>query len=1024
MVNDICMAHFQRDKSPNSCFCLNNINKKLDGNVKTTHFFYFLLEFLQLTFVLYHRHWKTVAKHPTTPFLCLDLHAHTQKQKCLHTLHTIPSTWSPFTYNGKEYKYFTTSNSQIYKDTDLNVWFDDKILKPILTELEEFPNLKSQFSNISNDQLQLLTKKGVMPYDYIDSFERFDETQLPPIESFYSKLYDKPCPRRHYLHAKLVWSKFGCKDLGQYVDLYMKTDIMLLADVFEQFRSSCHNTYGLDPAHYFTLPGFTWDAMLKHTKQELELLTDVDMFLFVEQGIRGGLSQVCSKRRAQANNKYMPNYNSSKPDSYLMYYDVNNQYGWAMSQSLPYGGFEWADTNIDVTAIPDDADKGCILEVDLEYPHRLHNLHKDIPFCPEHINPKTMKPPTRSSQPTKLMATLNHKEKYVIHYRTLKQALKHGLVLKKIHRVLKFRQSPWLKSYIDLNTNLRKQAKNEFEKNLFKLMNNAVFGKTMENIRKRVNVRLLTEWAGRYGAESYISKPEFKNCIIFNENLVAVELGKLEIWLNKPIYVGIFTLTILPILFPAVTFKSKKPANHWKPSKIEVKNGFILHVKEFSDLENELTILAQRYETFGLTAQPIPVIVGENLNGSEYFVCVGNLKYKVDIVLKAVDLCFKIYFATNTQYPKECEAASIFIQWYLFDIKTSFDKSSINDSLDDRLSKKIEKLPVLPVTSDYSSNQTEEVYISNVNQHVDNRIDLKNIQNLVFSDLRVFLSKLYNNSLLTHFGTEYERFKFFRDSGEFIPPLDYKIGNRNNHVADKAQNRPMQRLISKPVIGKIIPSREVFKVFFEKPGVYANIQNNCKQILDSKTSVDFIQDELWKTKSSSYLESGKIVYPLFLYFDDYQAGNPLGSHSDKNKLGAVYVKIPCFPEELLSSLNNLFLFALFHSSDRKKYGNKAVFKDVISELNFLQETGIEIVVNSMKIQTYFKFGSIIGDDLGIHSMLGLTESFSANYTCRMCKVHKRQLKICTSLPGNLLRTVDSYNDDLSKNDVSLTGIKT
>ncbi|CAG9820056.1 unnamed protein product [Phaedon cochleariae] len=141
------------------------------------------------------------------------------------------------------------------------------------------------------------------------------------------------------------------------------------------------------------------------------------MFLFVEREIRGGLSQICSKRRAKANNKFMmPSYDSSKPDSYLMYFDVNNQYGWAMSHALPYGGFEWADTNHDVTTVADAALERYILEVDLEYPRRLHDSHKNLSFCSGHMNPKTMKPPTRSSQPTKMMAKLNNKKKYFIHY--------------------------------------------------------------------------------------------------------------------------------------------------------------------------------------------------------------------------------------------------------------------------------------------------------------------------------------------------------------------------------------------------------------------------------------------------------------------------------------------------------------------------------------------------------------------------------------------------------------------------------
>ncbi|XP_074038757.1 uncharacterized protein [Leptinotarsa decemlineata] len=421
-------------------------------------------------------------------------------------------------------------------------------LDTLVSYLSDFPNLISQFSNLSNDQQQILTKKGVMPYDYIDSFEKFNEDCLPPIETFYNKLEDKPCPRRSYSRAKLIWTTFKINTLGEYTDLYLKTDVMLLADVFEQFRSSCHKTYGLDPAHYFTLPGYTWDAMLFKTKHQLELLTDVDQLLFFEKGTRGGLSQVCSKRRVTANNKYMgDNYDRAKADSYLMYFDVNNQYGWAMSQYLPYGGFEWMDTNIDITNVPDDASEGYILEVDLEYPNSLHDMHKDLPFCPDHVDPKTKKSRAESTSDVKqfkLMATLQSKKKYVIHYRNLKQALEHGLILKKIHRVLKFKQSTWLKPYIDLNTRLRTAASNDFEKNLFKLMNNAVFGKTMENLRKHSDVRLVTSWDGRYGAEARISNPRFKSLTVFDENLAAIELGKSEIFFNKPIYVGMVVLDL------------------------------------------------------------------------------------------------------------------------------------------------------------------------------------------------------------------------------------------------------------------------------------------------------------------------------------------------------------------------------------------------------------------------------------------------------------------------------------------------
>ena len=376
-----------------------------------------------------------------------------------------------------------------------------------------------------------MSQKGIYPYDYFTSVEKFQETSLPDKTDFYNRLTGSHISQEDYQHAQRVWMEFNCENLGQYSDLYLKTDVLLLADIFEQFCQSCLCTYGLDPAHYHTLPGYTWDCMLKYTDVNLELLTDIDMLMFVERGVRGGLSQ-SSLRYFKANNKYMADYNPELDTSYLLYTDINNQYGWAMSQSLPFGEFKWVNPeNFNVMAIDDDCHNGFLLDVDLMYPQQLHDLHRDIPFCPEHRSPAGSKEP-------KLMATLYDKNKYIIHYRTLKQALSHGIKLMKIHRILQFKQSAWLKPYIDLNTKLRTAARNEFEKNLFKLMNNAVFGKTMENIRKYSNVKLVTKWEGRYGAEALIAKPEFKNSIIFDDNLVAIELNKTELFFNKPIYVG------------------------------------------------------------------------------------------------------------------------------------------------------------------------------------------------------------------------------------------------------------------------------------------------------------------------------------------------------------------------------------------------------------------------------------------------------------------------------------------------------
>ncbi|XP_076291056.1 uncharacterized protein LOC143214203 [Lasioglossum baleicum] len=313
--------------------------------------------------------------------------------------------------------------------------------------------VRGEFTHLSNDDFNLLTRKGVFPYDYLASYDKLNDTCLPPREAFYNRLNGSEISNIDYIHANTVWSRFTIQTLGEYSDLYLKLDVLLLADVFENFRDDCLENYKLDPAHYYTLPGFAWDVMLKMTKIELELFTDVDMLLFVERGIRGGLSQ-CSHRYAHANNKYLSTHDSSKPLTYLMYFDVNNLYGWAMSQPLPHRDFRWVEDidNFNVESIPIDSPVGYILEVDLDYPREIHDAHTDLPFCPSHDA-------ATSSSQRKLLATLRNKERYIIHYRYLQQSLKHNLKLKKIHRILEFQQSRWLHEYIDLNTKLRTNMK-------------------------------------------------------------------------------------------------------------------------------------------------------------------------------------------------------------------------------------------------------------------------------------------------------------------------------------------------------------------------------------------------------------------------------------------------------------------------------------------------------------------------------------------------------------------------------------
>lgn len=423
--------------------------------------------------------------------------------------------------------------------------FMSSSLDKLASNLPEKKYLNQYFkTNFNNEQIELISKKGIYPYEYIDSFEKFKEASLPQIEKFYSSLNNSSVSENDYKHAQNVWNKFSCRNLGDYHDLYLKTDVFLLADIFENFRNVCYKHYGLDPCWYYTAPGLAWDAMLKSTSVELELITDPDMYLFIEKGIRGGIVQSV-KKYAKANNKYLPKYDTSKPSNYIMYLDANNLYGWAMMQPLPYRDFKWDKTfeslqdqkfkdEIVLKYIKDlnSNGKGCFLEVDLEYSKELHNLHNDFPFCPE-----TMK----IGKVTKLACTLFDKEKYVLHYKSLEQVLKHRLKIKKIHRILTFDESPWLKPYIELNTNLRTKAKNEFEKDFFKLMNNSVFGKTMENVRNRCDVKLVNN---NTKLTKLTAKPTFKYEKKINPYLSVVEMLRTNVKLDKPIYVGATILDI------------------------------------------------------------------------------------------------------------------------------------------------------------------------------------------------------------------------------------------------------------------------------------------------------------------------------------------------------------------------------------------------------------------------------------------------------------------------------------------------
>ena len=424
----------------------------------------------------------------------------------------------------------TVNEKLIFKCIDCKKEYEKEFNKELV---ERFANTYKFCDNDFNKFLILL-RKGVYPYEYMDEWNKFNEKVLPSKESFYSNLTLENITKTDYAHANSVFKKFNINNLGEYHDLYVRSDALLLADIFENFRQSCLKNYELDPAHFVSLPGLAWQACLKKTNVELELLTDHDMLLMIEEGIRGGICHAM-QRYVKANNKYMKNYDKKKKSSYIQYLDANNLYGKAMTEKLPVIGFKWVNdiSKMDEDFVKDydkNDNKGYILEVDVDYPNKLQNLHSDLPFLPEKMVINNTK---------KLVCNLNDKKNYVVHINVLKQALDHGLKLRKVHRVIEFDQEAWLKEYIDVNTELRKKATNDFEKDFFKLMNNAVFGKTMENVSKHRDIKLVKSDKKR---NKLVSERNFHTIKLIDNNIAIIEMRKVKVKMNKSIYLGLSIL--------------------------------------------------------------------------------------------------------------------------------------------------------------------------------------------------------------------------------------------------------------------------------------------------------------------------------------------------------------------------------------------------------------------------------------------------------------------------------------------------
>ena len=420
----------------------------------------------------------------------------------------------------------------------------------------------------TEEQIALVYRKGIYCYDYIDSQDRFLETELPPIHEFHSTLKGK-ISQEDYHHAQKVWKTFGCKNLGEYHDLYLKIDVLSLADVWTEFRKMSMEYYEIDPSHYVSAPSLSWDGMLKMTGVRIELFTDMAMHDFTEKAKRGGISMAC-QRYFKANNPKMGEaYDPSKPTSWISYVDATNLYGHSMSQYLPIGNYQWeasreyllknpamqkAYLGMVLKAKP-NARRGYFLNIKSHFPLKTHDYLRDLPpaveniavgkdwLCPYNAKLVEQLDGGRFSATEKLVPHLGPRKNYVIHYQELQYYVKLGMVVDEVSEILSFDQTNWLEPYISFNTEKRNEAKkagNTFLSDFFKLMNVSVYGKTMENVRKYQDVKIMKNNNERDEKAflKKVCKPSFKYARQLGNTLIGAHMGKASVTLNKPIIVG------------------------------------------------------------------------------------------------------------------------------------------------------------------------------------------------------------------------------------------------------------------------------------------------------------------------------------------------------------------------------------------------------------------------------------------------------------------------------------------------------
>ena len=518
--------------------------------------------------------------------------------------------------------------------------------------------------NMDPTKVGMCFQKGIYPYSYMDSESKLKETRLPPIAAFKNDLTGEELSEKDYKFAQKAWEAFECSTMKDYMEAYLLCDVLLLADVFENFRTNSIQDYKLDPSYYFSTPHFTLDAFLKRSNIELDLIMDPNMYLFLKKGIRGGLSMV-SKRHSRANHAGLKDlFNPNETVRHILYIDANNLYGQAMMRPLPFKNFSWMKEEelcmTFINSLDSEGDVGCVVECDLDYPSELHDWHEDYPLAPykckvpfSKLSPTAkeicLKHKLKSSTNTeKLMTTLLPRRGYIVHSECLKLYVSLGLVVTKFYRGIKFHQAPIIKEYIEFNSEKRAASQNNFDSDYYKLMSNSLFGKTIERPENRMRVVLTSDPTKH---QKLVGSLCYKESKIINSELVAASLGYPAVKVQKPFYIGMAILELAKVHMYSFHYKVMKPhfGDNIKLMYTDT-DSFLYEISNVPDINSELAKLNEYFDfsnyppdhsLFSTDVKKLPGYFKNEVGGRDIVEFVGLRSKMYSFVLRQEDGALK-----------------------------------------------------------------------------------------------------------------------------------------------------------------------------------------------------------------------------------------------------------------------------------------------------------------------------------------------------------------------------------------------